>query len=176
LAPERPSAAELLAAGGERTWASTGSAIAKPIDAARSAGTLEMHPIFAQGLEPAFPCLGQHGCESAAGWETMAAHATGAKPITRIRPRAVIACARVHFVLARLLIASHNIARCEPKFGRFQVLGNGLDRLGAGTRLRHLARTSASDILSSSPCLFTSKSALSVPPMHRRFGSSVSLP
>ena len=44
-----------------RVSITAGMPIPKSIDVARSAGTLEMHPVLAQGFEPALPCLGQHG-------------------------------------------------------------------------------------------------------------------
>ena len=176
MASERPSRTELLAAGAGKTWGSTGSAIAKPVDAVRSAGTLETHPVLTQGLEPAFPCFGQHGCESAADWETMAAQATDAKPTMRTMPIAKSARAKVRFVLAISLIASHNIARCAPKPWWFQVLRDEIGRLGTAIRLRHIAQTSAPDILRWSQCLLTSKSALSAPATHQCFGGSGSLP
>lgn len=54
-----------LAAGGAAAAPTTaGRSILKSGGTARSAGTFEMHPVLAQGLEPAFPDLGQHGWES----------------------------------------------------------------------------------------------------------------
>jgi len=47
--------------GTPRVSTTAGTPSPKSLDGARSAGTLEMHPVLAQGLEPASPCLGQHG-------------------------------------------------------------------------------------------------------------------
>ena len=112
--PGRSPATKIARSRASMVSITTGTPILKSLDAARSAGTLEMHPALAQGLESACPGFGQHGCESA-GWETMVAHATGTKPSTRTKATAEIARCNFSVALAWFGISSGNITRSEPK-------------------------------------------------------------
>ena len=53
---------KVVAGGAAATPTTAGMPIPKSTGAARSAGTLEMQPVFAHGSESACPGFGQHGC------------------------------------------------------------------------------------------------------------------
>ena len=63
-ASEARSGLKVAAGGAVAKPTTAGMSTPKSTGAARSAGTLEMHPVFAHGSEPACPGFGQHGCAS----------------------------------------------------------------------------------------------------------------